>query len=232
MAYYLAVETEVQKDKHEGINIRKALQFQKISTSDELFDCTLEEINRFTTLFYDEKRLRHELYSEKLLPKHHYYKDFVIVYINGSEKRQVQGKLLFADSRKYIEKPQLVIDYIVNRINENDISFFRQLETLISYDQTTTYLLSKVIQQIEQKLLFQDTNKYIVSEKLANNTAHALIQDLSIDEEGTIKFSGNLNYEKFHSTVSFISDYENSLKQNKTSNYKKTKKNQNTSQTK
>lgn len=233
MAYYFAVETTVSS--FEGLNIKKTEKFKQLFGEKEGYETTLEEIDKFTTEYYDEKRLSNELHGDKVLSDYYYNHSLSIIYVNGVEVRKVPGNILFSDSKKYIENPNLVIDYIVNKAKEEDSVFFRKLSLILPENNITTYMISvlataiedKQIKKLKKEFSLLDKLKMLLNkrsdEELIQNIAKSLVQFCYLDGEGKLEFSDTIDYEKFHHTVSFISEYERNKSIEKTNGPKKVK---------
>ena len=58
-------------------------------------------------------------------------------------------------------------------------------------------------------------------DELIDNIAKSLVQFCYLDGEGKLNFSDTIDYEKFHYTVSFISEYEQELTKEHSSELKK-----------
>lgn len=230
MAYYFAVET-TQSD-FEALNIKKCETFKKLYKTESTYECTLEEIDRFTTEYLDEKQLANDLNADKILPNFRYNNPLSIIYVNGVETRKVQGNLLFRDSKKIIENPKLAIEYIRNKATEGDSRFFRNLSLVLPENNITTYMISVLATAIENKKVKQnehmiDKLKMLLNKKsndsLIENIARSLVEFCYLDGEGKLIFSDTIDYEKFHYTVSFISEYEKEYGKSKQENPIKTK---------
>lgn len=218
MAYYFAVETT--HSSFEAVNIKKTRQFKELFQSEEGYECTLEEIDRYTAEYLDESRLAHDLHGDRVLAWCHRNHPLSIIYVNGLEVRKVPGNLLFAGSKKYIENPNLTIDYIVQKAEEGDSRFFRELSLVLPENNVTTYMTSVLATSLEDNQMIENMNlvdklKSVLNrtknEDLIYNIAKSLVQFCYLDGEGKLEFSDTIDYEKFHFTVSFISEYEANL---------------------
>lgn len=238
MAYYLAVETTVSS--FEGLNFKKSKKYQKLFGNQKGYESTLEEIDKFTTEYVDEQRLSNDLQNDSVLSSYYHNHPLSIIYVNGLEVRKVPGELLFLDSKKFIENPNLVIEYIINKAKEEDTLFFRKLSLILPENNVTTYMISvlatsfenKQIKGFKNKLSLLDKLKMFLNKKndeeLIQNIAKSLVQFCYLDNDGQLEFTETIDYEKFHHTVSFISEYERNLSKEKTDGPKRVKTKQNT----
>ena len=231
MAYYLAVETT--QGAFEALSVRKSETFKKLTDSKNTFECTLEEIDQFTTQYINEKQLANDLNGENILPNFRYNNPLAVIYVNGGEIRKLQGNLLFKDSKKLIENPELAIEYIINKAKEEDSTFFRKLSLILPENSINTYMISVLATAIEDKKIkqnnhFLDKFKMLFNKRsnddFIKNIAKSLVEFCYLDGEGKLEFSNAIDYEKFRYTVSFISEYEREYGKVKTEGPKKTKK--------
>ena len=231
MAYYFAVETT--QSAFEALNIKKSETFKKLYKTESTYECTLEEIDHFTTEYTNERQLANDLNGDKILPNFRYNNPLSIIYVNGGEIRKVQGNLLFKDSKELIENPKLTIEYIINKANEEDSKFFRNLSLILPENNITTYMVSVLATAIEDKKIKQ--NRHLIdkfkmlfnkrsNDDFIKNIAKSLVEFCYLDVEGKLVFSDNIDYEKFRYTVSFISEYEKEYRKTKVETSKKTKK--------
>jgi len=213
MAYYFAVETE--KNSFNAINVKRCRHyFETPKYYDEPLAYTLKEIDKVTTTFKDEEELKRMLLRVYSLQEEDLNKPLAIFYIDDKEKRLVKGNILYEDSRSMLEEPNQVIEYIKNRIKENDTNFLMSLIDNLD-DSLVIYQLNKIITLIEMNQTNNSSNiKSIIKEDFITTVIDALIHDYYIDDKGTTKFKKNINYEKLHIIVSTISKYQLSLKNN------------------
>lgn len=231
MAYYFAVETT--QSAFEALNIKKSETFKRLYNTESTYECTLEEIDRITTEYLDERQLANDLNGEKILPNFRYNNPLSVIYVNGGEIRKVQGNLLFKDSKKLIENPNLTIEYIINKAKEEDSNFFRKLSLILPENNITTYMISVLATAIENKKINHnghliDKLKMLFNKRsnddLIKNVAKSLVEFCYLDGEGKLIFSDTIDYEKFRYTVSFISEYEKEYEITKKDVSNKTKK--------
>ena len=233
MAYYFAVETKV--NNYNAINIKRSRTYShQAYTYDNPFACTLKEIDEITTTFKNEEELRLALINCFSLDLQKFDKSFTIFYKKGMESRLVSNSILYEDSREYIEEPTEVIKYIENKSLENDYNFFRQLADTLSNESITKSLVSKIASLIEKSIVTVTKDEEldrlnIFGTNIVTETAKLLIYQNYINEQGNISYKNKINYEKLHNIVAFISNYKLTLNKDRTSNLKKIKTKENTS---
>ena len=233
MAYYFAVETK--ENNYDAVNIKRSRTYShQAYMYDNPFACTLKEIDEITTTFKNEEELRLALINSYSLNSQNFDKSFRIFYKEGMESRIVSKSILYEDSREYIEEPIEVIKYIQNKSQENDYTFFRQLADTLSDESITKSLVSKIATLIENGVVSGNRDEEldkinIFGTNIVIETAKLLIYQNYINEQGNISYKNRINYEKLHNIIAFISDYDLSLNKDKTSNKKRVKIKENTS---
>ena len=221
MAYYFAVETE--ENTYVGKNIKDSGYFGTKFTYKNHCECSLQEIDEYTTKFNNERILKSCLLSEGIITLFDMDKPLSIVYSEGIEWRVVSKDILYKDSQKFIKNPNLIIDYITNKYEENDNEFFRQLEETLPVNSIARCMVAKKATEIEKRLLGEITDE----SKTIYNTAKILVYNFCLCDEGELVIKDETNKESIHHIVSFISNYE--LKLNKDKQNIKIKVKENTS---
>lgn len=213
MAYYLAVERNI--DSYEALNIKNTRKARDIFSSkyDNNYACALEEIDKFTTQYDSLQALKYDLYSEHKISW--FTCPLAIVYSSEKELR-ITKDILLSSSIKYLENPNLVIEYLVNRFCNLDISFTKELANTLKDKSIIRAKIESITSSMEAGIT------YNMSLEL-NSIVH-LAQSLvyNLDKDGFIKESKTIDYEMLHNIIVFITNYENKEKE-KTKNRIKTK---------
>lgn len=196
MAYYLAVERT--PDSFEAINIKKTTKGKKMFAPNESYECSLEEIDRFTTEYETLMSLKYSLHSERKIPWAN--SSLALVCVQGIELKITQD-ILLRNSKKYLENPNLVIEYLINKFCSYDSDFTNQLSN--NFPETTE------TRNVLEELKLEITKCIINKSKLDINNITDIANSLIYNAELTI------DYQKLHNIVAFISEYENSLNQEK-----------------
>lgn len=205
MAYYFAVETE--ENSFNAINVKRCRSyFNTLNNYDEPLACTLKEIDKVTTTFANEEELRNMLLNVYSLTINDYNKPLAIFYLNGIERRLVNGGILYEDSREMLEEPKLVIEYIKDLCLNKDSAFFREIAEIYPNDSICKSLICKIASILEGNIKGD-----IPIESLVVETSKILMNNTKINESGMIIYKNTINYEKLHTLVAFISQYKLSL---------------------
>ena len=227
MAYYFAVET--QKNDFNAVNIKRTRTYSHVAYMyDNPFECTLKEIDQITTTFKNEEELRLALINCFSLNSVNFDKTFTIFYKEGMESRLLSSPILYEESRDFIENPNEIVKYIENKSLENDYNFFRQLATTLPDESITKSLVSKIASLIQNSTI-TDPREDLVRLNFVTETSKLLIYQNYVNEQGSVTYINKINYEKLHNLAGFISSYEKTLNKDKTSNLKRIKIKENTS---
>lgn len=225
MAYYLAVETE--NEIFEALKIKKPKYFNANESDSSTYECTLEEIEEYTTKYPNFHELTHQLASYGILKYRDLNKQLAIFYVKGIEVRKLEGGILYKESKPLYENPQLIIDYIKNKVQENDIMFFRKLQSTLPEKSLITYMVAKLATTMERNEInnINHAKKQTpIDGNLVLTLAQSLIYDCYIDGSGELIITDTLDKEELHKMISFITDYEKELKIKQTNHVRKREK--------
>lgn len=229
MAYYVAVQKK--NGNYLGINIKESGYFDKPFSYKEIGACTLEEIDRYTTRYPYEVFFKRCILSEGILSIDDINQPLVIYYYkedeNGKEERKVSDYILYKDSKKYIENPLLVIDYVLKKAHDNDYIFFRKLADTIPVNQICASSVTKIALLLERNTingnneLKSDIYPSFGDEMITEVIKLLIYNNRIIPNSGTVTYTKEINFESFHNLLVFISNYEKELAKDKASGYKK-----------
>ena len=221
MAYYFAVETE--EKSYVAKKIRNSRYFgSEYSSINGSYECTLEEIDRFTAEFKNEESLKRHLLSEEIISDADSNKEIAIIFAEGIKIRKVDGNILYSDAKNMLENPNEVVIYIKNKAQEKDSTFFRELSKKIPDGTINKSLVCKVASLIELSLT--NENEQDLDNDMIEEIAKILIYRTSTKDDGSIVCTDTINTENLHNILSFIREYENTLvkTENKTRTLKNT----------
>ena len=220
MAYYFAVETE--KNSYVAKNIRNSKYFGSQYYKNVPYECTLGEIDDFTSEFESEDKLKEQLYKEEIIKESDLDKNIAIIFSQEITRRKVGGNILYKDSKVMLDNPSEVIKYIGKVAKEKDSTFFRELSEKLPDGTINKSLVCKVASLIE--LSITDESNKELDNNMIEEVAKILIYRTSIKDNGSIVCNDKINTENLHNILSFISEYEKSLvkKSNKTKSLKNT----------
>ena len=221
MAYYFAVETE--EKSYVAKKIRNSRYFgSEYSSINGSYECTLEEIDRFTSEFKNEESLKRHLLSEEIISDADFNKEIAIIYSKGIKIRKVDGNILYSNAKNMLENPNEVVIYIKNKAKEKDSTFFRELSKKLPDGTINKSLVCKVASLIELSLT--NENEQDLDNDMIEEIAKILIYRTLTKEDGSIVCTDTINTENLHNILSFVREYENTLvkTENKTRTLKNT----------
>lgn len=156
MAYYFAVETE--KNSYVAKNIRNSKYFGSQYYKNVPYECTLGEIDDFTSEFESEDKLKEQLYKEEIIKESDLDKNIAIIFSQEITRRKVGGNILYKDSKVMLDNPSEVIKYIGKVAKEKDSTFFRELSEKLPDGTINKSLVCKVASLIELSIT-DESNK-------------------------------------------------------------------------
>lgn len=218
MAYYFAVETE--ENSYMAKKIRNSKYFGSQYRTSEPYECTLGEIDDFTSEFKNEEELKAQLLREGIIEELDIDKKIAIIFSQGITRRKVGGNILYKDSKLMLDNPTEVIKYIGKIAKEKDYTFFRELSKKLP-DGTSN---KSVVLQLAYLIKLSLVDNKELDNNMIDETAKILIYRTSVKENGSIICRDTINTENLHNILSFISEYEKTLvkKSNKTKSLKNT----------
>lgn len=213
MAYYLAVERK--PDSYEAINIKKTPLGRNLFLNDS-FECTLEEIDCFTTQYINLEQLTHELYCDKFISWQN--SSVATVYVSNGEIITIERDMLFKASNKYLDNPYMALEYLINELSSCNIEFARELSKKIvnpKEREKLETLIKMMEEKLEKNIPLEMTELIHVAELLVYHT----------DDSEHINEPRLYEYSKIHNMALVIAKYENKLKQNSQPKVRKKTKN-------
>lgn len=218
MAYYFMVETK--KGNYQKLNITKSSCFTKLSKFRQTGACSLEEIDLFTTSFYNELELRKHLIEEGILSINLAHKSLSTRISKNNNYHKVMYDFLYQKDIEYIINPKILIKEIYTRDITNDFIFLRELAKNYQnyYDcsssapelrELANLSLTYGIRQKELNELDGEGNP------LSVRVIKLLIYDYYQDNSGLITYNeSKIKYSHLHSLIAFINNYDKKRKSN------------------
>ena len=120
MAYYFMARTS--KGDYQKIDITKSTCFTKLSKFRQPGACSLEEIDMFTTAFFNELELRTHLIEEGILPINLADKQLSIRIPKNNIYHKVMYDFLYQKDIEYIANPAALLNEIYRRDISNETS--------------------------------------------------------------------------------------------------------------
>ena len=210
MAYYLAVERK--PDLYEAINIKKTPLGRNLFLNNT-YECTLEEIDCFTTQYISLEQLIHELYCDKFIPWPN--SSVATVCVDNGTILTIERDMLFKESKKYLDNPYMVLEYLINELSACNIMFAKELSEKVDNPKEKEMLetlINMMKEKLEYDISIDMTSLMHITELLVYNT----------DDSEHIQEPRLYEYSKIHNIVLVIAKNENRLKE-KGQSYKRTR---------
>ena len=201
MEYYLAVERN--PDSYEEIAIKKT-QLGRNLFINTTSNCTLSEIDRFTTEYINLEQFLHELYCDRVTPWPN--SSVAIVSVSDGKIITIENDLLFKESKKYLDNPYLTLEYLTNELSACNIEFVRDLFEKIE-NPNEKEILKMLIKEMEAKL------EYDIPIDMNVLTCIADLLVYNTDDSAHIQEPRLYEYPKIHNVVSVIQKNENRIKE-------------------
>lgn len=219
MAYYFAVETE--KNSYLAKNIRDSKLFGSEGRTKKAYECTLNEIDLFTSSFKDEYELKKTLLKEGIITKKDINSNLAIFLLNEQEQRLVSNVILYQENKSLLYNPNKVVEYINKKAQNLDLDFFRQLAEIQEDNSKTKTLITTILSMLEKNLNNNSYNDKVGDSKITEAIIKLLIFKVKKNKNGIDLCSQEVNDEKLHNLIVFINNYESSLIKNNENKLKK-----------
>ncbi|MBQ8219358.1 MAG: hypothetical protein IJZ79_06365 [Bacilli bacterium] len=218
MPYYLTVE--VSKGKYLKLPIDKLQEkglFYRTSRFVSETLCSLEEIDMFTTQFYNEFELRKTLIENGILPTNLANKRLSIRYNSEGEFKKVMYDLLYQKDIEFILEPQRIINMVYQRFMSGEYDFIKKIFNHFKEHHDCSSTAPEILYMINDTLLYNRLNPHFFEKD--KNGDEIIIRGLKLliyvysEKSGKIKYTNKIKYRNLHDLIALINDYD--LKQQK-----------------
>ena len=201
MAYYLMIETK--KSMYQELPIENSKIFTKLTNYRKTGACSLQEIDLYTTMFYDEQELRKSLYEEGILSPELINKSLSIRTIQNGIRKKVPYDFLYQKDLEYLMNPNKIITEINQRNFANDFIFIRNLaEKFQSYHECNASLNTNRRSKYLDERDRQGDNLTVRFLKL-------LIFNYEQKPTGEIIYYDTIKYSNLHHLIAYMNNYNN-----------------------
>lgn len=214
MAYYFMVQNK--KGEFIPLDITKSKCFTRLSNSRGM-NCTLNEIDIFTTMFFDENELRKTLVEEGILPLQYAYKELSIRRLNKGKYIKVMYDFLYQKDIEYLMDPARIINKINGKLQNGDFRFIQELTNHYFKYRDCSSTLPEVRDYINMSIMLGQ--KDLRFNKRDENNDNVLIRMLKLliyeyiqDRNGKVRYTNKIKYLNLHSMIAFTNNYENKFK--------------------
>jgi len=211
MAYYFMVQPKI--GTYEPIEIKNSIYFE-VEKRQYVKPCaySLSEIDSFTTRFNDEIELRDTLLSEGLLDPELGEKSLSIRFFNKNNYKKVRYDFLYQKDLKYIQNPELVIEFVMNKFHENDFLFIQKLAANFSnYHEcanTATEVMHGAAHSLYNGKRHEMLDRFDLNgDLLTARLVKLIIYKYTTDFNGYTRYKEEVNYRNLHTIIAFINNY-------------------------
>lgn len=215
MAYYLMVETN--KGKYKELNISNSKYFQDRERRKFKKPCaySLDEIDRFTTMFNDEDEMRDRMFAEGILSNNDYSRNISIRSLKSDKYTKVPYGFMFQDDIEYLMEPDRLVKLISKRCYDEDYALIKKIANCFNEFRRCSSTAPEVSNAANASIRDGMRCSYfdMVDEngdKLIDRFIKLIIFD-SYDEftTGRVIYTGKVNYRNLHVLIALIDDYDN-----------------------
>lgn len=214
MSYYLMVQTK--KGEYLPLDITKSTCFTRMSKSRGM-NCTLKEIDIFTTMFYNEQELKEMFIKEGILLPEYAYKELSIRRLTKGKYEKVMYDFLYQKDIEYIMEPKKIINKINNKLQNEDFRFIEELTNHYYKYHDCSSTLPEVREYISTSIRLE--YKDLRFNKRDENNDNILVRMLKLliyeynqGRSGKIQYTDKIKYANLHSLIAFTNNYEQKFK--------------------
>lgn len=189
MAYYLTIQK--RKGEYQELNIKDLPQFNRISRNVNGY--SLEEIDNFTSRFYDEVDLKNVLYNAGIIELDDIVKDISIRYKKDNDLKKVRYDLVYYGMHKFLD-----CFYLRNMIFSfsEDKEFLKKLVSSYGGNPFNAYIISNIKSYLEFNYISGDYIYNLLNSFIENEI-------YSYDKTG----NETLKYKSLHDLAMFVYNY-------------------------
>ncbi len=214
MSYYFMVQNK--KGEYIPLDITKSACFTRMSNSKGK-NCTLNEIDVFTMMFFDENELREMLVKEGILPLEYAYKELSIRRLNKGKYIKVMYDFLYQKDIVYLMEPNRIINKINNKLQNNDFRFIEELTNHYYQYRDCSSTLPEVREYIntsirlnQKDLRLNKRDEY--GDNILQRMLKLLIYEYTQSRNGKVIYSNKVKYANLHGIIAFTNHYEKKYK--------------------
>ena len=210
MSYYFMVQNK--KGEYIPLDITKSACFTRMSNSKGK-NCTLNEIDVFTTMFFDENELREMLLKEGILPLEYAYKELSIRRLNKGKYIKVMYDFLYQKDIVYLMDPNRIIAKINHKLQNGDFRFIEEFTNHYYQYRDCSSTLPEVREYINKSIM--QGYKDLRFNNRDENNDNALVRMLKLliyeyhqGRNGKVIYSDKVKYANLHGIIAFTNNYE------------------------
>lgn len=214
MAYYFMMEEK--KGKYEIIDITRSILFTKLSNYRSVGACSLQEIDIFTTYFFDIEELKKDLLKENIINIEDISKTLSIRISRNGKYEKVMYDMLFQKDIEYIINPEKIIKYLEKELRNNNFDLIEKLANnfLNYHDCMSTApevreFASASKRNNQRSIHFDefDQNRDLPLRRMLK----LLIYKHNELPNGYINYKNEVNYRHLHDIIAFVNNYNKKM---------------------
>ena len=210
MAYYMMCEKK--RGNYEIVDITKSNCFKKLSKFTN-GGCDLNEIDLFTSQFYDIDELKKHLYELGLISYDDLNRELTARRKNKGKYDKVRLDFLYQKDIEYLIDPKKIIDRVWEKLENGEYRFIQKFVNNYVRHRECSSTLPDVRyycnESIRKKELDDGFN--ILDENgddLITRTIKLLIYKYDQKADGTITYTDEIVHRNLHSLICFIDHYD------------------------
>lgn len=211
MAYYFMVEK--RKGEYESLNIEKILNLgnKRKYVKENAF--SLQEIDMFTTMFYDLDELRQNLVTSNILPAPMINKPLSIRWVTKNKYSKVPYDFLYQKDLEYLFDIKKTKEKILARFYQRDFVFLKKFAEFFSSHRECATTAAEVRMYCDISIRENICYKHFYDiDQNGDNMIERLIKLLLIEyyekNNGHIEYKDKINYRNLHTVLAFINHYD------------------------
>lgn len=211
MAYYLTVEEK--RGQFRELPIKNSILFPQHHKYKKDNACSLEELDLLTVNFSDESEFRIFLLKNDILPTRLSNKPLSIRLFNKGKYIKVMYDFLYQKDILYLCEPRKLLEEINYRNKNNDFLFLAKLANAFQNYYECNQTASDLKNWANVSLDIQIRLKYL--DKLDQQGDNLVVRFLKLliykyyqNNDGSIKYTKEINYLNFHKIIAFMDYYD------------------------
>lgn len=210
MSYYFMVLGK--KGEYIPLDIPKSKYFARLSNSKGK-NCSLNEIDAFTTLFFDENELREALLKEGILPLEYAYKELTVRRLSNGKYHKVMYDFLYQKDIEYLMDPMRIIRKADAKLRNDDFRFVQELTNHFYKYHDCSSTLPEVRDYTNMSIMLGQRDLRFNNRDVNNDTILVRMLKLIVfeykqDRNGKLHYSDKVKYANLHNLIAFVNNYD------------------------
>ena len=216
MAYYFMVEEK--RGKYLPLDITKSKYFSRLSNLKN--GATLQEIDNFTMMFYNEVEMRNLLLDEGVLSLQYYSKPLSTRIKKNNKYNKVMYDFLYQKDIEYVCDPSRLISKINDKLQMGKYRFVERFANSFANYHECSSTAPEVRKYAKESIRLGRKSRHFdeLDENYDNSLVRMvklLIYDYIQLPSGRVEYTTNKigNYRNLHSIIAFVNNYNEKNKE-------------------